>query len=154
MAYKKISGVYAAVLTPRLADESVNVPALRKLIAFLMEQGISSYAVNGATGEFCLTTPAQLRMMLATVKEASRGKAKILCGAGAAGTPRRGLRLSNRTPRSGRAAASSGHWSQTEGYVQPHRKGDRIGARLRSETARSAGVAGQGSGMVHNLAPT
>jgi len=86
MSHKEVFGVYAAVLTPRHADDSVDVPALRKLIAFLMEQGISTFAMNGATGEFCLTTPEQLRLILTTVKDASKGKAQILCGVGAAGS--------------------------------------------------------------------
>jgi 4-hydroxy-tetrahydrodipicolinate synthase len=86
MSPKEVFGVYAAVLTPRHADESIDVPALRKLIEFLMAQGISTFAMNGATGEFCLTTPDQLRLILSTVKDASRGTAQILCGVGAAGT--------------------------------------------------------------------
>ena len=76
------------MLTPRLMDDSVDVPALRKLIEFLMAQGISSFAMNGATGEFCLTTPEQLRVVLAAVHEVSNGRARILCGVGAAGTTR------------------------------------------------------------------
>ena len=86
MSEKAVSGVYAAVLTPRLSDDSVDVPSLRRLIEFLLAQGISSFALNGATGEFCLTTPAQLRLILSTVKDASKGKARLLCGVGAAGT--------------------------------------------------------------------
>jgi 4-hydroxy-tetrahydrodipicolinate synthase len=86
MSNKEVFGVYAAVLTPRHADESIDVPALRKLIEFLMAQGISTFAMNGATGEFCLTTPSQLRLILSTVREATKGTAQILCGVGAAGT--------------------------------------------------------------------
>src|SRR5690348_9286026 len=86
MSSKQISGVYAAVLTPRLADNNVDVAALKKLIRFLLSKGISSFAMNGATGEFCLTDTDQLRTILTTVKEASEGKANILCGVGAAGS--------------------------------------------------------------------
>lgn len=86
MSQKQVSGVYAAVLTPRHADTSVDVPALRTLIEFLMDQGIYAFAMNGATGEFCLTSPEQLRLILTTVKKAGKGRAKILCGIGAAGT--------------------------------------------------------------------
>lgn len=86
MTSQQITGVYAAVLTPRLADESVDVEAVARLVRFLMAKGISSFAVNGATGEFCLTRPNQLQTMLAAVKEASAGKANILCGVGAAGS--------------------------------------------------------------------
>ncbi len=50
----QISGVFAAILTPRSADSSIDVPALRNLVHFLMKSGISRFAVNGATGEFCL----------------------------------------------------------------------------------------------------
>jgi 4-hydroxy-tetrahydrodipicolinate synthase len=83
---KLVSGVYAAVLTPRFADDAVDVKALRALIVFLMAKGISKFAMNGATGEFCLTTPEQLRIILRTVQEASDGKAEILCGVGAPGS--------------------------------------------------------------------
>jgi dihydrodipicolinate synthase/N-acetylneuraminate lyase len=36
MNKKKVSGAYAAVLTPRLTDDTVDVASLRKLIEFLM----------------------------------------------------------------------------------------------------------------------
>jgi 4-hydroxy-tetrahydrodipicolinate synthase len=85
MAGKLVQGVYAAVLTPRHADDSIDTTALAALIRFLMSKGISSFAMNGATGEFCLTTPEQLRTILTTVQEASGGTAEILCGVGAPG---------------------------------------------------------------------
>jgi 4-hydroxy-tetrahydrodipicolinate synthase len=81
---KLVRGVSAAVLTPRLADGSVDVLSLRKLLEFLLNKGISSFALNGATGEFCITTPAQLRTLLATAKEAAGDSAQFLCGVGAA----------------------------------------------------------------------
>lgn len=83
---KLVFGVYAAVLTPRGADDSVDTAALTALIHFLLSKGVSRFAMNGATGEFCLTTPQQLDTILTTVKHASGGKAEILCGVGAAGT--------------------------------------------------------------------
>jgi dihydrodipicolinate synthase/N-acetylneuraminate lyase len=81
----QISGLFAALLTPRTAEGGIDVPALRDLVHFLMNAGISHFAVNGATGEFCLTSPAQLRTILYTVRAAGEGKARILCGVGAAG---------------------------------------------------------------------
>jgi 4-hydroxy-tetrahydrodipicolinate synthase len=84
MKNKLVRGVSAAVLTPRLADGSVDAPSLRKLLAFLLNKGVSSFALNGATGEFCITTPAQLRTLLATAKEAVGDSAQFLCGIGAA----------------------------------------------------------------------
>ncbi|WP_213805538.1 dihydrodipicolinate synthase family protein [Granulicella sp. dw_53] len=88
MAEKLVTGVYVAVLTPRSADGSIDAAGLGAVIRFLMGKGISSFAVNGATGELCLTTPDELRMMLTVVQEASAGRAEILCGVGAPGTAR------------------------------------------------------------------
>jgi dihydrodipicolinate synthase/N-acetylneuraminate lyase len=85
MAGKLVHGVYAAVLTPRRADDSIDTATLAALIRFLISKGISSFAMNGATGEFCLTTPEQLRTILETVRKASGGAAELLCGVGAPG---------------------------------------------------------------------
>ncbi len=85
MSNVEFSGVFAALLTPRNAEGGVDGPALRNLVHFLMRSGISSFVVNGATGEFCLTSPAQLRTMLSTVKAAGECAARILCCVGAPG---------------------------------------------------------------------
>lgn len=85
MAGKLVQGIYTAVLTPRHADESVDTESLIGLIRFQMEKGVRSFAMNGATGEFPLTTPEHLETILATVQNASGGKAEILCGVGAPG---------------------------------------------------------------------
>jgi 4-hydroxy-tetrahydrodipicolinate synthase len=82
---KHIGGVYAAVLTPRRADDSVDAPALRGLLSFLLELGVSGLALNGATGEFCLSTPAQLDEVLKIARDAVGQDGHILCGIGAAG---------------------------------------------------------------------
>jgi 4-hydroxy-tetrahydrodipicolinate synthase len=82
---KLMHGVYAAVLTPRLPDGATDVPALRALLRFLVARGISRYAINGATGEFCLTTPEQLRGVLEIVREEGGTGAEVLCGVGGAG---------------------------------------------------------------------
>ncbi len=83
---KLVHGVSAAVLTPRLADGSIDTPSLRKLLEFLSSKGISSFALNGATGEFCITTPEQLRTLLNSAKEVAGDAAEFLCGVGAADT--------------------------------------------------------------------
>jgi 4-hydroxy-tetrahydrodipicolinate synthase len=84
MTEKLVQGVYAALLTPRLADDSVDEAAFIRLLEFLIARGISSFALNGATGEFCLTEPRHLRILL-SVAHGVCGNPKILCGIGAAG---------------------------------------------------------------------
>ncbi len=82
MKSKHIQGVYAAVLTPRSLRGEVDVPAFTSVIRFLVGKGLRRFAVNGATGEFCLTTPAHLEVLLATV-QAACVDAEVLCGVGA-----------------------------------------------------------------------
>jgi 4-hydroxy-tetrahydrodipicolinate synthase len=86
MTTKLVRGVSAAVLTPRLADGSVDTVSLRNLLEFLLDKGISSFALNGATGEFCITTPTQLRTLLNTAREVAGDAAEFLCGVGAPDT--------------------------------------------------------------------
>jgi 4-hydroxy-tetrahydrodipicolinate synthase len=83
MTTKLVRGVSAAVLTPRLVDGSVDTISLRNLLEFLLDKGISSFALNGATGEFCITTSTQLRTLLKTAKEVAGNAAEFLCGVGA-----------------------------------------------------------------------
>jgi 4-hydroxy-tetrahydrodipicolinate synthase len=85
---KVIQGVYSALLTPRLADDSIDGSAVARLVEFQVSRGIRSYAINGATGEFCLTTPQQLKDLFAAVLHVTRGDGKIVCGVGGAGVAR------------------------------------------------------------------
>ncbi|MGH9573246.1 MAG: dihydrodipicolinate synthase family protein [Candidatus Acidiferrales bacterium] len=82
MAVKEFSGVFAALLTPREADDSVDIPALMRLVHFLLSKGIDSFALNGATGELSLARPRHLQAMVKAVRQASSGRAQILCGIG------------------------------------------------------------------------
>lgn len=82
MTATKFSGVYAALLTPRGADDNVDREALTRLVQFLCARGIDSFALNGATGEFCIARPQHLKGMIETAREASDGKGQILCGIG------------------------------------------------------------------------
>ena len=85
MNEKEFRGVYAAVLCPRSGDGAVDHAALHALISFLRARRVTRFAVNGATGEFCLTSPAELREVLATVSNAGGPETEILCGIGSAG---------------------------------------------------------------------
>ena len=85
MTKKLITGVYAAVTTPRRADGSVDEASFGNSLGFLMDRGIRGFAINGATGEFCLTTKDELRAILAVAAEATRGRAEYVCGIGSAG---------------------------------------------------------------------
>lgn len=84
MAEKLVHGVYAAVLTPRRPDDSVDEAAFAALLQFLSQREIRGVAVNGATGEFCLSTPTHLRALFSVLNRHNPGH-KVLCGIGGAG---------------------------------------------------------------------
>ncbi|HEX9198846.1 MAG TPA: dihydrodipicolinate synthase family protein [Acidobacteriaceae bacterium] len=95
-----IGGVYAAVLTPRVATGELDEAAFRGLLDFLLSKGIGGFAVNGATGEFCLTTEAEFARLVAVTAETVRGRGNFLAGIGSAGA--------DASIRLGRVAAKAG----------------------------------------------
>lgn len=86
MTHKQVQGVYAALLTPRRADNGLDLSGVSRLIEFLTRHNVRSYAVNGATGEFCLTTPKELRALFAEIRGVTGNNANLLCGIGSAGS--------------------------------------------------------------------
>lgn len=80
-----VSGVNAAAVTPRGADGMLDESALSSYIDFLCTHQVAGIALNGATGEYPLTSADELRRILAVAKEAAAGRSKIICGVGGAG---------------------------------------------------------------------
>lgn len=80
-----IGGTYAAVLTPRAGTGELDEAAFRGLLAFLLGKGISGFAINGATGEFCLTTEREFERLVAVTAEMVKGRGSFLAGVGSAG---------------------------------------------------------------------
>jgi 4-hydroxy-tetrahydrodipicolinate synthase len=83
-----IRGVHAAVATPRLPDGKLDERAFRNWIEFLVEHDIRGFAVNGATGEYCLTTAEELERMLVLFFATVPADVNLICGIGAASTDR------------------------------------------------------------------
>jgi 4-hydroxy-tetrahydrodipicolinate synthase len=79
-----LSGVSAAVLTPRRADGKLNLPELRRELEFLLARGLTSFTFNGATGEFPLTAPADMAALLSAASETLMGRAEFFAAIGAA----------------------------------------------------------------------
>lgn len=79
------TGTYAAVVTPRTPQGNLDTAGLTRVTKFVVSHGIRSLALNGATGEFCLTTPDELATIIQCVQDAADGQLTLLCGVGAAG---------------------------------------------------------------------
>ena len=69
MADKLVKGVYAALLTPRLGNGDFDGNSYRNQLEFLLGKGIEGFALNGATSEYSLTTPQELKKILEISKE-------------------------------------------------------------------------------------
>lgn len=92
-------GVYAALLSPRRKDGELALASYSQQLEELNRRALSGYAINGATGEFTITTDAELELLVKTARRQAP-EAQILCGIGAGDV--RG------TIQRGRIAASAG----------------------------------------------
>jgi len=81
---ESLRGVYAAVINPRDEENRLDGSALARILRFLADSGIRGFALNGATGEYCRNSPADLASMLQTARNSLPADAAILCGIGAA----------------------------------------------------------------------
>lgn len=77
-------GTYTVLITPFTADGSaVDVPALRQLVNWQIEQGIHGLIPLGSTGEFLSMTPEERRLVIETCVATAAGRVPILIGTGA-----------------------------------------------------------------------
>ncbi|MBS1823519.1 MAG: dihydrodipicolinate synthase family protein [Acidobacteria bacterium] len=76
------AGVFAALLAPRNSAGDLDLEDLRRQIESLSVDGISGYAINGATGEFPFSTAEELRDSLDIARRVAPSR-KLLAGIGA-----------------------------------------------------------------------
>lgn len=63
-------GVLPAMITPMTKEGSVNIPALRKLIDYMIDGGVHGIFAMGTTAEFYAVTPKEYQEVLeATVDQ-------------------------------------------------------------------------------------
>lgn len=79
------AGVYAALLSPRHSNGEIDLASFRHQVEALNKKGLVGYAINGATGEFTLSSEDELKKMLQETHSVAPDAA-ILCGVGAADT--------------------------------------------------------------------
>ncbi len=87
-AGKPVAGLYAAVLAPRDANGVFDERAFRSLVEFLLGKRVNRVVLNGATGEYCVNSPDDLRRMLAICRDVLGSSGEFLAGIGAAGLHR------------------------------------------------------------------
>ncbi len=75
-------GVYAALLTPRSDAGELAIASYSRQLSEIGKTRLTGYAINGATGEFTLSSDADLELLTKTTRSHAPG-AQILCGIGA-----------------------------------------------------------------------
>ena len=76
----RLKGIIPPMVTPLKPDETIDVPAVRRLVNYLLDAGVHGLFALGATGEFpVLTGDARARMVEAVV-ETVNGRVPVLAG--------------------------------------------------------------------------
>ena len=79
-----VNGIYSALIAPRDSQGKLDEASFRAEMEFILGHGIRGLVLNGATGEYCLTTADELRRMLAIARETTAGRADYCCAIGSA----------------------------------------------------------------------
>lgn len=82
---KKLGGVFVALLTPFSSDGSVDYKALKKLVRFNLDKGVSGFYVCGSTSEAFLLTSDERKNILEAVAEENNSQAAIIAHVGCVG---------------------------------------------------------------------
>ena len=75
-----LRGIIPAIVTPMTSEGELELPALRRYVQWLADQGPVALAVNVDTGEGPHLTADEKRQTLETVAEAVAGKCKVVAG--------------------------------------------------------------------------
>lgn len=76
-----LEGCGTALVTPFARDGSVDVPALRALVTWQLEEGIDFLVPCGSTGEAQTLSTEERELVVRTVVEAADGRAPVMAGA-------------------------------------------------------------------------
>ena len=102
---KEIKGIVVPVVTPFHADESINESALRKIVNYLVDNGVHGLFPSGSQGElFALSTDEKKRVMDVVIEE-NNGRAFVMPSTGAV-TTRESIELTKHAEKSGADAVS------------------------------------------------
>ncbi len=81
-----LKGIYAPIVTPFNADESINYPVLEQLIEYLLANKIAGFVPGGTTGEVYAFTEAERLEVFKFVKDKVDGRAALIAGTNSGAT--------------------------------------------------------------------
>jgi 4-hydroxy-tetrahydrodipicolinate synthase len=79
-------GTFTVMVTPFTAADEIDVPTLRALVRWQIDQGIHGLVPLGSTGEFLSLSDAEHELVAHTVIEETAGRVPVLIGTGAEDT--------------------------------------------------------------------
>ncbi len=83
---KTISGSLVAIVTPMHEDGSLDLPGMRRLVDFHVQEGTDAIVVVGTTGESPTVDVEEHRELIQTVVEQVAGRVPVIAGTGANST--------------------------------------------------------------------
>ncbi|MBO4355524.1 MAG: dihydrodipicolinate synthase family protein, partial [Clostridia bacterium] len=83
---EKITGVIPALYTPFDKNGDIDHGALKSLVEYNIEKGVSGFYVNGSTAEVFLLSEEERKSVYKTVADAAKGKVKLIAHVGAIST--------------------------------------------------------------------
>jgi 4-hydroxy-tetrahydrodipicolinate synthase len=102
---KEIRGIIVPVVTPFHPDESLNEPALRQIVNYLLAHGVHGLFPCGSQSEFFALTTEEKKRVMDLVIEETRGRAFVMPNTGAV-TTRESVELSRYAQAAGADAIS------------------------------------------------
>ena len=78
----KFHGVAPALVTPMLADRTIDWKGLERLISHVSQGGVDYLVVQGTTGESATTTADEKKQIVATIQSTNTQKLPIVYGLG------------------------------------------------------------------------
>jgi 4-hydroxy-tetrahydrodipicolinate synthase len=82
----RLHGIFSPILTPLADDEEVDHTSLRRLVTYLLGQGVQGIWATGTTGEFPCFNQAEREAIVNTVVETVAGRVPVVVGIGDAST--------------------------------------------------------------------
>ena len=86
MANKEIKGVVIPIMTPLKPDETVDVPSLRRLTNYLIDNGVHGIWAAGTTGEFANLSDKERLISIETVVNEVAGRVPVIGNVSSAST--------------------------------------------------------------------
>ncbi len=77
---KRFQGVYPVVFTPLTHEGAVDVPALQKIVDFLIAKGVHGLLILGSNGESPYLTDTEKRQVITAATEVCNGRVPVIVG--------------------------------------------------------------------------